>query len=106
MVMFWTDVEPLAAQTFWSDRSPMPVAVASLRHQRGAVAMSDNGLPLPVSRFTTVDLSAALPVRAGVQPKDVRNPRREELPVQLEILRPEASVPTAPKAARAEPTIT
>jgi len=31
---------------------------------------------------------------AGIKPKDVRDPRREELPMQLEILRPEASVST------------
>src|SRR5256885_2248544 len=43
---------------------------------------------------TCVGVPDALPMSAGIKPKDVRDPRREELPMQLEILRPEASVST------------
>jgi iron complex outermembrane receptor protein len=39
--------------------------VLSARYQSGIVAMSDNGLSLPASKFATVDLGATLPIRAG-----------------------------------------
>ena len=42
-------------------------ALISARHQSGALAMSDNGLALPASTFTTLDLSGVVPVRGGVQ---------------------------------------
>ena len=32
----------------------------------GVVGMSDNGLPLPVSKFATVDLGATAPIRVGL----------------------------------------
>jgi len=50
------------------------------------------GQPKPSARVGVPD---ALAVCAGVQPEDVRDPRREELSMKREILRPEASVPTA-----------
>jgi outer membrane receptor protein involved in Fe transport len=37
------------------------------RYQSGAVAMSDNGLPLPAATFATVDVGGALPIRAGLR---------------------------------------
>jgi iron complex outermembrane receptor protein len=40
--------------------------LVSARYQSGAVGMSDNGLPLPPATFTTIDLGATLPLRAGV----------------------------------------
>jgi iron complex outermembrane receptor protein len=42
------------------------IALLSARYQSGAVAMSDNNLPLPVSKFATVDMGGMLPVRAGL----------------------------------------
>jgi iron complex outermembrane receptor protein len=42
-------------------------ALVSAQYQSGAVAMSDNGLPLPAATFTTVDLGGTMPVRAGLQ---------------------------------------
>ena len=36
------------------------------RYESGEVGMSDNGLPLPVSKFATFDLGAAAPIRAGM----------------------------------------
>ena len=42
------------------------MALVSARHESGAVGMSDNNLPLPAATFTTVDLGATLPVRAGL----------------------------------------
>jgi iron complex outermembrane receptor protein len=41
--------------------------LASAQYQNGAVAMSDNGLPLPVAAFATVDIGGTLPVRAGLR---------------------------------------
>lgn len=38
----------------------------SARYQSGEVRKSDNGLPLPVSKFATVDIGATLPIRAGI----------------------------------------
>ena len=40
--------------------------LVSARYQSGAVAMSDNNLPLPAATFTTVDLGGTLPIRAGL----------------------------------------
>lgn len=40
--------------------------LATLQYQAGAVGMSDNGLPLPASAFTTVDLGAAVAFGGGV----------------------------------------
>jgi iron complex outermembrane recepter protein len=41
-------------------------ALVSARYQTGAVAMSDNGFPLPEATFTTVDVGGTLPVRTGL----------------------------------------
>jgi iron complex outermembrane receptor protein len=41
-------------------------AIASVRHQSGIVAISDNGLPLPSASFTIVDAGAAIPIRGRV----------------------------------------
>jgi iron complex outermembrane receptor protein len=41
-------------------------ALISTRYQDGTVAMSDNGLPLPSARFTTVDAGGTLPIRSSV----------------------------------------
>jgi iron complex outermembrane receptor protein len=40
--------------------------LVSARYQAGTVGMSDNSLPLPVSKFATVDLEATVPIRAGI----------------------------------------
>ena len=42
------------------------MAIVSVRHQSGIVAMSDNGLPLPSAAFTILDLGASAPIRSGV----------------------------------------
>jgi iron complex outermembrane receptor protein len=41
-------------------------ALASARHLSGIVAMSDNGLKLPSSTFTTLDLGSTVPIRSGL----------------------------------------
>jgi iron complex outermembrane receptor protein len=41
-------------------------ALVSARHEGGIVAMSDNGLPLPVASFTTVDVGGRIPIRSGI----------------------------------------
>jgi outer membrane receptor protein involved in Fe transport len=41
-------------------------ALVSARHQGGIVAMSDNGLPLPAARFTTIDIGGTMPIRRGL----------------------------------------
>jgi iron complex outermembrane receptor protein len=41
--------------------------LVSARYQNGAVAMSDNGLPLPAATFATIDVGSTLPVRAGLR---------------------------------------
>lgn len=43
-----------------------PMALLSARYQSGAVAMSDNNLPLPVSKFAMFDMGGMLRVRAGL----------------------------------------
>ena len=40
-------------------------AILSARYQSGIVAMSDNGLSLPASKFATFDLGSIVPIRAG-----------------------------------------
>lgn len=40
--------------------------LVSVRHESGAVGMSDNNLPLAAATFTTVDLGGTLPLRAGL----------------------------------------
>jgi iron complex outermembrane receptor protein len=42
------------------------LGMVSARYEAGEIGMSDNGLPLPVSKFATVDLGATLPIRAGM----------------------------------------
>ena len=42
------------------------LAHVAARHYGGIVAMSDNGLPLPASTFTTVDVGATIPFPRGV----------------------------------------
>lgn len=42
------------------------VGILSARYQSGEIGMSDNGLPLPESKFATVDLGASVPIRAGM----------------------------------------
>jgi iron complex outermembrane recepter protein len=41
------------------------LGILSVRYESGIVAMSDNSLPLPVSKFAATDLGALLPIRAG-----------------------------------------
>jgi iron complex outermembrane receptor protein len=41
-------------------------ALFSARHQNGIVAMSDNGLPLPVANFTTADIGGTMRIRTGL----------------------------------------
>jgi iron complex outermembrane receptor protein len=41
-------------------------AMASARYQTGAVGMSDNGLPLRVATFSTVDVGGTMPIRTGL----------------------------------------
>lgn len=38
----------------------------SAQYQSGAVAMSDNSLPLPAAKFATFDLGGAVPIAAGI----------------------------------------
>ena len=40
--------------------------MVTARYLSGAAGMSDNGLPLPVSKFAAVDLGATAPIRAGL----------------------------------------
>jgi iron complex outermembrane receptor protein len=42
-------------------------ALVTLRHQSGAVGMSDNGLPLPANAFSTVDVGGMVPIGAGLR---------------------------------------
>jgi iron complex outermembrane receptor protein len=42
------------------------IGMISARYLSGVVGMSDNGFPLPVSKFATVDLGATAPIRAGL----------------------------------------
>lgn len=41
-------------------------ALISTRYQDGTVAMSDNGLPRPAARFTTIDAGGTFPIRSTV----------------------------------------
>lgn len=48
-------------------RLPREGAVSvSARYQSGALAMSDNGLPLPAAHFSVVDLAGTKPIRSGL----------------------------------------
>jgi len=40
-------------------------AIITAKYQSGIVAMSDNGLPLPASKFATLDLGGVLPIPLG-----------------------------------------
>jgi len=40
--------------------------MVAAQYQSGAVGMSDNGLPLPVGKFATVDMGVTMPIRSGV----------------------------------------
>jgi iron complex outermembrane receptor protein len=40
--------------------------VLSARYESGIVAMSDNGLPLPVAKFATVDVGGTVPIRKSI----------------------------------------
>ncbi|MBY0494762.1 MAG: TonB-dependent receptor [Cyanobacteria bacterium] len=43
------------------------IAIVTLRHQSGIIAISDNGVPLPGARLTTVDAGASAPIRKGLR---------------------------------------
>jgi iron complex outermembrane receptor protein len=41
-------------------------ALVTFRHQSGTLALSDNGLPLPVANFTTTDIGGTFTLRHGI----------------------------------------
>jgi outer membrane receptor protein involved in Fe transport len=42
------------------------VGIALARYESGRIGMSDNGLPLPESKFATVDVGMSVPISAGM----------------------------------------
>ena len=42
------------------------LAIGTVRYESGTLAGADNGLPIPASKFATVDIGLIVPVRAGL----------------------------------------